>query len=51
MKKKSSSKPKAPAAWTARLKQLRAKLGDNSTNPRFIRTEPGVGYRFLNPPQ
>ncbi|WP_226584222.1 response regulator [Acuticoccus sediminis] len=27
--------------------QLRAKLGDDPSNPRFIRTEPGIGYRFL----
>jgi two-component system, OmpR family, KDP operon response regulator KdpE len=26
--------------------QLRRKLGDNPTRPRFILTEPGVGYRF-----
>jgi two-component system KDP operon response regulator KdpE len=26
--------------------QLRRKLGDDPTHPRFILTEPGVGYRF-----
>jgi two-component system KDP operon response regulator KdpE len=26
--------------------QLRRKLGDDPTRPRFILTEPGVGYRF-----
>lgn len=31
------------------INQLRAKLGDDSSNPRFIRTEPGIGYRFLEP--
>lgn len=30
--------------------QLRQKLGDDATNPRFIATEPGMGYRFLDPP-
>jgi two-component system KDP operon response regulator KdpE len=27
--------------------QLRRKLDDDPTNPRFILTEPGVGYRFI----
>ncbi len=26
--------------------QLRQKLGDTAARPRFIRTEPGIGYRF-----
>lgn len=29
--------------------QLRQKLGDDAANPRFILTEPGIGYRFLEP--
>jgi two-component system KDP operon response regulator KdpE len=29
------------------VNQLRAKLGDNPAAPRFIRTDPGVGYRFI----
>lgn len=29
--------------------QLRQKLGDDAANPRFIATEPGIGYRFLDP--
>lgn len=28
--------------------QLRQKLGDDATNPRFIVTEPGIGYRFVD---
>jgi two-component system KDP operon response regulator KdpE len=28
------------------INQLRAKLRDDPTSPRFIRTDPGVGYRF-----
>lgn len=28
------------------VRQLRAKLGDDAANPRWIFTEPGVGYRF-----
>ena len=28
------------------IRQLRAKLGDDPANPRFIETEPGVGYRL-----
>jgi two-component system KDP operon response regulator KdpE len=27
--------------------QLRRKLGDDATNPRFIVTEPGLGYRWI----
>ena len=27
--------------------KLRQKLGDNAANPRYIETEPGVGYRFI----
>ncbi len=29
------------------INQLRSKLGDAPAAPRFIRTDPGVGYRFL----
>ena len=28
------------------VRQLRAKLGDDAANPRYILTEPGIGYRF-----
>jgi two-component system KDP operon response regulator KdpE len=28
------------------IRQLRAKIGDDATNPRYIFTEPGLGYRF-----
>lgn len=28
------------------VSHLRQKLGDDSLNPRYLRTEPGVGYRF-----
>ena len=28
------------------IRQLRAKIGDDATNPRWIFTEPGIGYRF-----
>lgn len=30
------------------VRQLRQKLGDDAANPRFIATEPGIGYRFLD---
>jgi two-component system KDP operon response regulator KdpE len=33
------------------IRQLRQKLGDDATNPRFIATEPGIGYRFLEGPE
>ena len=29
------------------VNQLRSKLGDDPTAPRYIRTDPGVGYRFI----
>ncbi|EEW23737.1 response regulator [Rhodobacter ferrooxidans] len=29
------------------VRQLRQKLGDDAANPRYIITEPGIGYRFL----
>ena len=29
--------------------KLRQKIGDDPTEPRYIETEPGVGYRFLEP--
>ncbi|MES2432712.1 MAG: response regulator [Pseudomonadota bacterium] len=29
------------------IRQLRTKLGDDAANPRYIMTEPGVGYRFI----
>ena len=29
------------------IERLRTKLGDDPSNPRYIETEPGVGYRFL----
>ncbi|HEY7332549.1 MAG TPA: response regulator transcription factor [Candidatus Limnocylindria bacterium] len=32
------------------IRRLRAKLGDDARRPRFIRTERGLGYRFLPPP-
>lgn len=32
------------------VNRLRHKLGDNPARPKYIRTEAGVGYRFLNSP-
>lgn len=32
------------------IKQLRAKLGDTPAQPRWITTEPGLGYRWLPEP-
>jgi two-component system, OmpR family, KDP operon response regulator KdpE len=29
------------------LRTLRAKLGDDASSPRFVATEPGVGYRWI----
>lgn len=29
------------------IRQLRQKLGDDAANPRYIMTEPGIGYRFM----
>ena len=33
------------------VKQLRHKLGDTPSDPRWITTEPGLGYRWLPEPQ
>jgi two-component system KDP operon response regulator KdpE len=33
------------------VRQLRQKLGDEAADPRFIATEPGVGYRWLPDPE
>jgi two-component system KDP operon response regulator KdpE len=33
------------------VRRLRDKLGDESEDPRYIRTERGLGYRFLAPPE
>jgi len=35
----------------AYVRQLRQKLGDDAMSPRFIATEPGVGYRWLPEPE
>jgi len=32
------------------VRQLRQKLGDNPSSPRWITTEPGLGYRWLQEP-
>lgn len=32
------------------VRRLREKLGDDPLHPRYIRTERGLGYRFLAPP-
>ena len=29
------------------IARIRAKLGDDAAAPRYLRTEPGIGYRFL----
>jgi len=34
-------------ALRVHLRQLRAKLGDDASDPRFIATEAGVGYRWI----
>jgi two-component system, OmpR family, KDP operon response regulator KdpE len=33
------------------INQIRTKLGDDPGAPRYIRTDPGVGYRFVEPPE
>lgn len=34
-------------ALRVHLRSLRRKLGDDAGDPRFVRTEPGVGYRWV----
>ncbi|MDX1343581.1 MAG: winged helix-turn-helix domain-containing protein [Reinekea sp.] len=29
------------------VRQLRIKLQDDASNPTYLETEPGIGYRFL----
>jgi DNA-binding response OmpR family regulator len=31
------------------VRRLRDKLGDDPERPRYIRTERGLGYRFIRP--
>ena len=38
------------ALSTAQVRQLRAKLEDDPVKPRFIVTEPGLGYRWKPDP-
>ncbi|KGI79116.1 response regulator [Oleiagrimonas soli] len=33
------------------IARLRQKLGDDAAAPRWLKTEPGVGYRFIDAPQ
>jgi two-component system, OmpR family, KDP operon response regulator KdpE len=33
------------------IQQLRQKLGDDPARPRFIITEPGLGYRWRPEPE
>lgn len=37
------------AALTQCIKDVRRALGDDAANPRFVRTVPGHGYRFIAP--
>ena len=37
----------ARASLRAHLRSLRAKLGDEASEPRFVTTETGVGYRWI----
>lgn len=37
------------AALTQCIKDIRKQLGDNATNPRYVQTVPGYGYRFIGP--
>ena len=38
-----------PQVVRTHMRRLRRKLGDDANNPRFIFTEPGVGYRMPSP--
>src|SRR5687768_9784434 len=39
------------AALTQCIKDVRRALGDDAANPRFVRTVPGHGYKFIAPVQ
>ncbi|MXY16973.1 MAG: response regulator [Acidobacteria bacterium] len=44
-----SRRPSDAARVRSFVKQLRAKLGDDASDPRYIFNERGVGYRMANP--
>jgi two-component system KDP operon response regulator KdpE len=40
----------ARGALRTHMRSLRAKLGDEARDPLYLRTESGVGYRWIHPP-
>lgn len=41
----------AQASLRTHVRSLRRKLGDDATRPTYIRTESGIGYRWVGPSQ